>query len=133
MGHFNKMGLTMTRAWKLTYSFGLLLVGGALLSGCAIGPSNPPTQIAKQVEAARTPADHEELAKYYLGQATTSRVHADKYRKLAKSVQGNPTGGRGSSNPKVRYNSIINMYESEAAGYDTLAEQQRLLAKTAQS
>lgn len=123
----------MTKAWKSTYSFGLLLVVGALLSGCAIGPGNPPARIAKQMEAASTPTDHETLVKYYVGEAAASRVHAEKYRKLAKSVQGYPTGGRGYSNPKTRYNSIINMYESEAAQYDTLAEQQRLLAKPAHS
>lgn len=121
----------MTKAWKLACSVGLPLSIGVLLSGCAVGPSNPSTQLAKQIETARTPADHEVLVKYYVRKAAASRVSAEKYRQLASSVQTSSIGGRGYSNPKARYNSIINVYEGEAAEYERLAEQQQLLVSAA--
>lgn len=109
------------------------MLGAALLSACATGPTNPSAQLRQTIASARTPADHEALAKYYVAEAAASRLHAEKYRKLKASPQQNPTGGRGNSNPKARYNSIIDMYEGEALEYDKLAEQQHAMGQAMQS
>ena len=45
---------------------GLLLVVGIALSGCAEMITSPSQTMQQQIEAARTPADHEALAAYYL-------------------------------------------------------------------
>lgn len=115
MKHFSKSASTL--------GLGLLL--GALLAGCASGPSNPSALLSQRIEAARTVADHESLAKHYDNEAIASRAKAEKYRKLAKSATPSPTGGRGSSDSKARSNAIINVYESEAVEYEKLAAKQR--------
>lgn len=120
----------MTTVWKSKIGFGLLLIGATVLSACANGPTHPSAQLAKSIAAARTPADHEALAKYYDGEASANRARVKKYQKLASSTTEMPTGGRGYSNPKIRYKSVIDLYEAEAAQYEVLANQQRELAKT---
>lgn len=123
----------MTTAWKSKIGLGVLLLSAALLTACANGPTNPSAQLSKAIASARTPADHEALAKYYEGEATASRAHAKKYQKLAITTTETPAGGRGYVNQKARYNTVINMFEAEAAQYDALAVQQHKLAKTPES
>lgn len=123
----------MAKVFKSKIGLGLLLLGVIFLSACANGPTNPSAQLAKAIASARTPAEHDALAKYYDGEAIASRTHAGKYQRLANTTSETPAGGRGYINQKARYNMVINIYESEAAQYEVLAEQQRKLAQTPQS
>ena len=63
---------------------GALLVLGIALSGCAELITSPSPAMQQQIEAARTPADHEALAAYYVKEATAARNKAEDHRKMGK-------------------------------------------------
>ena len=113
---------------KISKSMGgiaIVLLLGTLLSGCVSAPGNPSAQLSNRIEAARTADDHESLAKYYDGQAVASRAKANKYRKFVKAAPTYSAGGRGNSDSKARWNSIINTFDSEADDYEKLAARHR--------
>lgn len=124
----------MSKTWLSKLS----LAGSAslfvlLLSACAAGPTNPSPELLNVITAARTSSDHEALAKYYDSQAAASHVQAEKYKKWQASIKSDRPSGRGVSNPKARFDWLINIYEADAVEYEGLAGKQRILAGASHS
>lgn len=64
-----------------------VLALGLLAAGCAATPSGEPAALSPQVEAARTPTEHEALAQQYERRAAQARTEADQHRALAASYK----------------------------------------------
>ncbi|MBK7000529.1 MAG: hypothetical protein IPH35_11375 [Rhodoferax sp.] len=107
------------------------LVLGIVLAGCSSDPPMPSSQLLQRIESARTPADHESLAQYYEGEATATRTRAAEHRKMAKTYQGMPTGGKGNNNMPAYHDALATQADSSAADFAKLAEIHRRMAATA--
>ncbi len=112
-----------------TVAASLLL--GVVLAGCSSGPPIPSPQLLQRIELARTPADHESLAEYYEAEATAARTRAAEHRKMAKTYQGMPTGGKGNNNMPAYHDSLATQADSSAADFAKLAEVHRRMAADA--
>ncbi len=123
---------------KLIPAAAVLLIGLAL-TGCASDPSSPSAQLQQKIETARTPTDHEALAKYYGVEAASSRERASDHRKLAKTYQavsgraphGTPTGLGGTASASAYHSALASQDENNATVYDGLATEHRNMAKAA--
>ena len=109
-----------------------MLLLSLVLAGCASGPTAPSPELLQRIEAARTRGDHEALATHYTGEAAAARAMADNHRKMAKSYQGNLSGGRGGASMPAHCNAIVRSQEGIAAEYEGMAAAHRQLAKQAQ-
>jgi hypothetical protein len=107
---------------------GLLI--GVGLSGCAEIVTTPSLQ--RQIEAARSRADHEALVTYYIGEATTARDKAAEHRAMARRYQAAPATGRGGASMPAHCNSVASSYDAIATQYDGMATGHRQLAAQAQ-
>lgn len=107
------------------------LMLGVVLAGCSSGPSTPSPQLLQRIESAHTPADHESLARYYEAEATVARTRAAGHRKMAKTYQGMPTGGKGSNNMPAYHDALATQADNSAADFDKLAADHRRMAATA--
>ncbi len=105
----------------------LALLLGIALSGCAGITASTPPAVQQQIEAARTPADHEALVAYYDREAAAARVKAADHRKMARSYQG----GRGGASMPAHCNSVANSFDAIATEYDGMAASHRQLAQEA--
>jgi len=107
----------------------VLLLAGVALGGCAGFSTSPSPALQQQIEAARTRADHEALAKYYTAEAATARAKVAEHRKMATGYQGMIAGGRGGGMAAhcnaiaAQYEGIAAQYEGMAAGHKQMAEQ----------
>ena len=111
---------------------GALLVLGIALSGCAELITSPSPAMQLQIEAARTPADHEALAAYYVKEAAAARGKAEDHRKMGKGYASWPAGGRGSGGGgswAAHCNASAASYEDIAKRYDAMAAEHRQMAK----
>jgi outer membrane murein-binding lipoprotein Lpp len=108
------------------------LLLGVVLAGCSSGPPTPSPQLLQRIVSAHTPGDHESLAKYYEGEATSARTRAVEHRKMAKAYQGVATGGKGGSYNMPRYHdSLATQADNSATDFDKLAADHRQMAATA--
>ncbi len=119
------MSTTFTSSRRLA---AVLLLIGAGLAGCADLTTAPPPAIQKQIEAARTPADHEALAAYYVKQAAEARARATEHRAMGKAYSITPPGGRGGGSWAVHCNATATSYDDIAARYDAMASEHRQMA-----
>lgn len=110
----------------------LMLVMGIGLAGCAGVATAPPPAIQQQIEAARTPADHEALAAYYVKEAGAARAKAVDHRAMGKAYTAAPPGGRGGS-WAAHCNATAASYEEIASRYDAMAAEHRQMAGQAKS
>lgn len=108
---------------------GVLLAVGIALSGCADLITSPSRTMQQQIEAARTPADHEALAAYYVKEAADARGKAEDHRKMGKSYASWPAGGRGGGSWSAHCNASAASYEDIAKRYDAMAAEHRQMAK----
>jgi len=118
---------------KLIPTVAVLLLGFAL-AGCASdpSPSSPSAQLQQQIEAARTPADHESLAKYYENEAASATQRAIEHRKLAKTYSSGALMGRGAAaNMPAYHNEFAKRADSDAADFLGLAAEHRNMGKAA--
>ncbi len=122
----------MTISMKSSLRIVLLLLLSAVFVGCASGPNAPSPELLQRIESARTRGDHEALATYYNQEAAKARAIADNHRKMAKSYQGNLSGGRGGASMPAHCNAIVRSHESIAAEYEGMAAAHRQLAAQAQ-
>jgi len=109
-----------------------LVLLGIALAGCAADPKVPSPELQQRIEAARTRADHEGLATYYVREAAGARAIAAEHRKMADTYQGMTRSGRGGGSIAAHCNSIVRMYEGIAAEYDGMAAEHRQMAQRAQ-
>lgn len=107
-----------------------LLVGIAL-SGCAGLATAPSPALQQQIEAARSPADHEALAKYYDAEVAKARARVAEHRKMANSYQGMVSGGRGGGSMPAHCNAIASSYEGIATQFEGMAASHRQMAQQA--
>jgi len=109
----------------------LLLLAGVGLSGCAGLSTAPTAAVQQQIQAARTSADHEALAAYYVKQAATARASAEEHRKMGKAYQMAPPGGRGGGSMPAHCNNTAASYEEIASRFDAMAAEHRHMAAQA--
>jgi len=89
--------------------------------------------IAKQVQSAKTAADHEAIAKYYDEQAAVAKANAAEHRRMAESYKGMSTSigkGAGVSSMPQHCESLAKDFDAEAEHYKAMAQTHRELAKT---
>lgn len=104
----------------------MMLLVGVALAGCAeMGISTPPA-IQQQIEAARTPADHEALAVHYVNEATAARTKAMEHRKMGKSYSS-----RGGGSMQAHCNAAASSYEDIASRLDAMAAEHRQMGAQA--
>jgi hypothetical protein len=116
----------------------LLLLASVVLAVSLVGAPIPragaadDTSIVDQVKSAKTPAEHEAIAKRYDAQAAAARRNAaaheqmaDSYRAMASSIGK----GSGASSMPQHCESLVKTFEAEAADYEAMAQAHRALAK----
>jgi len=113
-----------------------LALTAAVLSGCGASPprDDQPFAIPERIEAAKTPAAHEDLANYYDEQAALARAQADKHRAMKKSYELSPFAHRYQKGGHIAVmephcDSLIRNAEEAAKTYGEMAEEHRQLAK----
>ncbi len=108
----------------------MMLLVGVALAGCAeMGISTPPA-IQQQIEAARTSADHETLAAYYVKEASSARTKAMEHRKMGKGYLAYPSG-RGGGSMQAHCNAAASSYEDIASRLDAMAAEHRQMGAQA--
>ena len=115
----------MKKIFSSTGIIGLVLVSGALLSGCTTNPNKPSDELTQRVAAAKTAADHASLASYYESEAAKSRKSAEQYR-LSDQRWRNDTRIRVTN--VDRYVAVIKKEDDNALAFDKLAAEQRAKA-----
>ena len=106
----------------------LLLLIGIGLGGCAGLTANPPQEVQQQIEAARTPADHEALASYYTKESAAARTRADDHRRMGRAYLASPVGGRGRGSMPAHCNAAAASYDGLASQFDVMAAEHRQMA-----
>ena len=106
----------------------LLVVIGIGLTGCAGVASSPPPAIQQQIEAARTPADHQALAAYYTQESAAARAKAADHRRMGKAYQAAPSGSRGGGSMPAHCNATAVSYEEIASRFDAMAAEHKQMA-----
>ena len=89
--------------------------------------------IMHMIQTAKTPADHEAIAKYYDEQAAQAKKSAEMHRKMASTYTGGGTpSGKGTKASFPQHcTALAKEFDEEAAHYAAMAEMQRELAKSA--
>lgn len=118
------MSITFTSSRRLAAT---LLFVGVGLAGCAGVATTPPPAIQQRIEAARTPADHEALAAYYVKEAAAARAKVAEHRAMGRAYTVSPPGGRGGS-WAAHCNATAASYEEIASRYDGMAAEHRQMA-----
>lgn len=108
-----------------------LLLAGVALAGCAGLVTSPSATIQRQIEAARTPADHETLAAYYGKEVAAARAKAEEHRRMGKGYSAWPGGGRGGGSWSAHCNAIASSYDEIASKFDAMAADHRQMAAQA--
>jgi hypothetical protein len=108
----------------------LVLATGAL-AGCAGFATAPSPALRQQIEAARTPADHQALAKHYVAEADAARAKAAEHRRMSTSYQGMIGGGRGGGSMAAHCNALASSFDGIAAQFDAMAASHRQMAEQA--
>ena len=108
----------------------------ALLGATALVPASAPAaDVAQQVQAAKSAADHEALAAEYDRQAAAARASAAEHKKMAAAYRGVPamaTGkGTGVSAMPQHCEALVASYEKQAETLAAMAATERELAKQA--
>jgi hypothetical protein len=110
---------TNLKSTRRLAAIAMLVTAG--LAGCADFVTAPSGAIQQQIEAARTPADHQKLADYYLKEAAAARTKAAEHRQMGKSYAANPPGGRGGGSMASHCNSTAASYDEIASRYEAMA------------
>jgi hypothetical protein len=107
----------------------------ALAAVLAFGLATPLPAAAEvteaQITAARTPADHEAIAKAYEADAVTADAKAKEHEAMARAYRS--TGGpKANTNSMVRHcERLVKDYTDAAADYRALAAEHHSMAKDA--
>lgn len=119
---------------------------GILAAGCAATPSGEPAPaLSPQIEAARTPADHEALAQEYERRAAQARAEAEQHRALLAAYKRGtqyrwidrvgPAGSVSTGMPAMprHCEQLVRNDEDSARIYSEMAHQHREWARQAPS
>jgi hypothetical protein len=109
---------------------GLALLGMTIL----VAPIHAADDMAAQVQAAKTAADHEALAKSYDAQAADAAKSAAEHRKMAEAYKGaaatSSGKGAGISAMPGHCESLAKGFDAEAEHYKSMAQTHRDIAKS---
>jgi hypothetical protein len=111
------------------------MVGGMLLALTPAAVRAADEDIVKQVEAAKTPADHEAIAARYDALAKEARDNAAMHRTMAKQYQhgANLKGGLGTTNASMARHceTLAKNFDTQAKEFEAMAKAQRQLGAKA--
>ena len=113
----------------------LMLVASALLMLVvmtalpAIGAAVDDTNVEQMIENAKTPADHEAIAKYYDQQAAKAHEQMQWHEKLLKAYMANPR----LSTMQMHCSRLVDLYKNEAKEDRKLAHEHREMARSTTS
>ena len=114
--------------WRLVLAAAVLILGGCP----AEGPVNS-ARLEPKIEAARTRADHQEIAAAYEQQAGVDREAMERHRKLARAYEQGwvwaPPRAGGASSARRENQTLIAHCENLARMYQQAAEENLALAK----
>ena len=114
---------------KIRTSFALVAVFGLLVS-CAINPH--PMDMTQAIQNAKTPSDHDALAKHYEDAAKEMQVKAEEHKKLlAEYATNSYRYGKQLPDLKAHCQGLVRIYEQAAAENMSMAESHRQMAKEA--
>jgi hypothetical protein len=106
----------------------------ATLAFCLASPLPAAAEVTEaQIAAAKTPADHEAIAKLYEADAVTAEAKAKEHDTMARKYRsiGGPKSTANSS-PMVRHcQRLVKSYTDAAADYRALAAEHHSMAKDA--
>ena len=115
--------------WLVSGVFAALLAVTLPLSGCISSGIQKPARLQEKLEAARTKADHDELAGYYEQEANALRAKAKQHEQKAKA-SGPPTGYARLKDSFARHcNYLANKYRDDAEANLALAKLHRRMAE----
>lgn|SRR5690242_7424250 len=101
-----------------------------LLTSCTINPH--PMDMAQAVQAAKTPSDHEALAKHYDEAAKEMQAKAAEHKKMAVEYEANKTlYGKQAQSLISHCHGLVRVYEQAAADNTSMANSHRQLASGA--
>jgi hypothetical protein len=115
-----------------------MIVGMAVLAlgiaGVLPGSRTPVAQaadIADQIANAKTPADHEAIAKWYDDQAKEAQDKADEHKKMGAAYKKEPGAITSKTHFHQHCETLATNYAAEAKEYRALAAAHREMAKKA--
>ena len=107
----------------------MLLLAIAALAGCAeLIMSTSPPALQQRIEAARTSADHDALASYYIKEAATARVRAEDHRRMGRAYRVSPRDPREGGNMPAHCNAAAASSEEIASRFDAMAAEHGKMA-----
>ncbi|WP_454727804.1 hypothetical protein [Cupriavidus ulmosensis] len=122
--------MSRDQRWLVLNAGALLAAAILVLGGCAAeGPVKPAG--LEQIEAARTPGDHEEIASLYERQADADKAAAERHRRLARVYRGSWTPKGGQANLAPHCEKLARAYQEAAEENLALAQQHRQMAAEA--
>lgn len=104
----------------------LVLVVAAVLP--TIRASADDANVEQMIENAKTPADHEAIAKYYDQEAAKDDEQVQWHQKLLKAYMANPRF----STMQMHCSRLVDLYKNEAKENRRLAHDHRMMAKPMQ-
>ena len=115
-------------SWFMVAVCGAMLSFGLAFGGYAIGADQtPPVSVEQKILAAKSKAEHEELAVHYEQEAKTLQAKAEEHKEMAKAYGKSPLAEK---HDFARHcNSIAQKYEAAAKDDLALAKLHRSLAK----
>ena len=124
--------MSRNQRWLVLGTVTFLAAAVMILGGCATEWPVKPAGLEQKIEAARTRADHREIAAVYEQQAEGDSVAAERHRGLARAYErGYIAGGsrvRGSSTARRENKSLAAHCENLARIYQQAAEENLALA-----
>ncbi len=109
----------------------MLIAVFGLLAACSINPH--PMDMSAAIQAAKTPADHEALAKHYDDAAKEMQLKADEHKQMLSQYESNKAlYGKQYQTLTSHCQGLIRIYEQAAGENRAMAESHRQLAAAAQ-
>jgi hypothetical protein len=125
--------MSKNQRWLVSGTGTFLAAAVLILGGCAAEGPVKPAGLEQKIEAARTRADHQEIAAVYEQQAEGDRAAAERHRGLARAYErGYIAGGsrvRGSSTARRENKSFAAHCENLTRIYQQAAEENLALAR----
>lgn len=116
---------------KIITSFALAVVFGLLVS-CAATPRAMDMDMTRTIQSAKTPSDHEALAKHYEDAAKENQRKADEHKQSLSTYDSNPLISPDRlANIKRQHEALIRGYEQAVAADMNMANVHREMAAAA--
>lgn len=110
-------------------TFVVALAALGLLASCAQMERYHPMDMTQAVQSAKTPADHEALAKHYENMAQVMRERMQKHKKLLEQYEAESYHyGRQAEDLKAHSHALIRFYEQAAEENMNMAAAHRKMA-----